>query len=286
MYSWSREYTSSLIDRALWIAGLYLVRVADFDTVLGSQFRVPINKCLNGYAIDFEANGSNPQVAFLRQYISDPSVRYEESLIRRFMADFRPRNLQEVLFGQQTDYEDDCKASQLQHYVSSLDITRPFLPMPWSTPSEISRYRQGLKALNGSLAPDLSPSIVEQESRKEYERLIATYESIKKIGYKPNIASDGALDSRFIQVVMLRDHEDERFIVMSGHHRLAALSALGWTQVPAILVANGLPIVDLANVENWPVVSEGVYDLHVARRVFKRYFATQTSIPRPAPIPS
>jgi hypothetical protein len=283
MYSWPKQTTRFLIDRMLRRAGLYLVRIADFDTVVGSQFSVPIDKCLNGYAFDFCADGSNPQVAFLRQYISNPDVRYQDSLIRKFMMDFRPCNLQEAIFGRQMPRVNRTTYA-LPLYVSFLDITRPFLPLPWSTPSEIKRYKQGLKGLSTRGGPDsgLSPTIVENEGRKEYDRLIATYESIKKLGYKPDIASDGALESRFIQVVMLRDREDERFIVMSGHHRLAALSVLGWKQVPAILVSNGLPIVDLANVENWPVVSDGVYDLVAARRVFKRYFISQTCIPETA----
>lgn len=279
MYSRLRESASFAVDRTLKRIGVYLVRIADYDTVVGSQFSVPIEECLNGYAYGFGTKGSNPQVAFLREYISNPGITYEESSIRVFMAQFRPRNLEEALFGKSLNTT--CRTSLLKLYVPFVDITRPFLPMPWSTPSEIARYRRGLAVVDRSrVAPakarELNPHNVEQESKKEYHRLIGTYESIKEIGYKPSVASDGLLDSRFIQVVVLRYNEEERYVVMSGHHRVAALSVLGWTHIPVILVANGLPIVDFANVENWPVVREGVYDVSAARRVYEQFFKRES----------
>ncbi|WP_127145480.1 hypothetical protein [Pelagibacterium montanilacus] len=89
---------------------------------------------------------------------------------------------------------------------------------------------------------------------------------IEKHGYVRNDGIDGDVSA----VAMIDTDNTTRFIIRSGKHRIAAVSALGIDTVPLRL--NARNCVRLSEVEFWPSVQKGRLTAKQAREVFERIF--------------
>lgn len=88
------------------------------------------------------------------------------------------------------------------------------------------------------------------------KRLTKIYDSIKVNGYNPRIEKN-IKDTFPSGQVLLSDSKGEEtpfFLLKSGHHRLAALAALGYETVPICFRPGMPPVVREEEVEHWPQV--------------------------------
>ena len=235
------------------------------------QFSVPISKCVNSYGYSYCPDAlEHPFVVTLKEYAHNPDITCPETNLYRFWQNFRPRSLQEALFGDST--QQDCKTASIR-YVEGFDSfqVNP-MPMPWSNDAKLRRYRE-LQPRNP------------QTPEVHFKRLTRLFDSVTANGYRPERYSDGSLRHGFIRVCMLKNGDDLRFVILGGQHRLAVLSALGHNHVDAIFDYHMLhtpPVVDLATLDHWTVIRRGLYDSAAAHRVFGRLFGLVTPFSRAA----
>jgi hypothetical protein len=100
-------------------------------------------------------------------------------------------------------------------------------------------------------------------------RMAQIQDSVRRRGYRPEESEAGHLCGEcFVH------GEDFRVIVSSGKHRMFALLALGWREVPVQFGPPKLPvIVRREEVDRWPGVVGGAYSRAEALAKFDRLFA-------------
>jgi hypothetical protein len=99
----------------------------------------------------------------------------------------------------------------------------------------------------------------------EYGRLCNVFESIKSNGFKRSPGWDGDIGG-----FLLRRGDDYRFVISFGHHRLAAVAALGYETVPVKIIHP--VVVDRRDAPHWPQVKHGVWTQAEALRYFDHLF--------------
>lgn len=98
----------------------------------------------------------------------------------------------------------------------------------------------------------------EQKVRIEMARLTKVYNSISRRGYLLRQGDD------FIGADILLDGSNITIYVTDGQHRLAALAAAGWEQVPLRI----LRIVQKRTIREWPGVIDGSFTQIEAQQIF------------------
>src|SRR5690606_26217142 len=93
----------------------------------------------------------------------------------------------------------------------------------------------------------------------EFNRVRDTFNSIRDHGYRPELASGEVLGF----FVLMGDQY--RFLVRGGHHRLAAMAALGHASVRVAFDQNMARSVNVESLKLWPLVRTGAYDEPLAR---------------------
>ncbi len=105
-------------------------------------------------------------------------------------------------------------------------------------------------------------------SIKHYIRCVSTYESIKSYGYNRQLANND------ITGVLLERGNEYKVLIRYGQHRIAALSALGFTTAPVRLQWG---IIRKEEVDNWLLVKAGLWDKHNACIYFDYLFDFNSS---------
>jgi len=108
-----------------------------------------------------------------------------------------------------------------------------------------------------------------------FHRLIDLYYKIKSEGYKPWSTPDG-----FIRVCLLeKPNGERRCLVVSGQHRAAIISHLGYKsawvrlQHPGELYPNNMPNqIKMSQIDTWEKVVSQDYTRRDAQRIFECYF--------------
>ncbi len=222
--------------------------------VAGSRsliFTVEVEHCrsLNGFA--YTEAGWNHFTAALFEAQQNPSLTYEESILKRFFDRFQPRNRQEHLFG-----ADEPPLPPLDG---------GFTLLPWMERKNRpvnAPEAPGVRGGNHHFGPnDDSFGLQELALLKNTAAMLRAY------GYRPEIFPDG-----YIQGYLLKDGPDYRFLVTEGQHRMAATGLLGEKTIKVRFDLNWLPIIDRAKLKKWPQVNSGLYSKEVAEKVFYYYF--------------
>ncbi|HSF96152.1 MAG TPA: hypothetical protein VLA52_14095 [Thermohalobaculum sp.] len=138
------------------------------------------------------------------------------------------------------------------------------IELPWIVREAPNTYvgERGLGAEHGiAMYGPCSAEKVKLEAR----RLKDLAEAIGREGYNPDKYGD-------IQGTFLRRGGDFRFFVRGGKHRAAVLGHLGADQIPVSLTRDWPRMVDIADIEAWPLVAQGRMTADAARAVFDCYF--------------
>src|SRR5690606_10070994 len=206
-----------------------------------------------------ESTGWHPFVALATEVAERPDLRYEDSLLAKFYERFQPQNQVEFFFPR--DVADEHRGSAL----ARLGLDAHKLPvLPWHAAVWTGNGEHGLGPEHGHQS--FGPVSVEK-GRLEFKRVRDTFMSIKEHGYRPEMAS-GEVIGTFI----LRG-DDYRFLVRGGHHRLAAMAALGWSNVRVAFDKQTARSVNLESARVWPLVRAGIYDEVLAHRFVDQLFA-------------
>ncbi len=109
--------------------------------------------------------------------------------------------------------------------------------------------------------------VSENKVQLEFQRLDAIYQSIKKCGYQRSDKPDGDIAG-----TVLKRENDYCIVISKGHHRLAALAAHGFTDIPLRVEVNSMNCVDRSSVSQWPGVKSSAFQPDEALQVFDRIF--------------
>jgi hypothetical protein len=229
-------------------------------------FEVPLEHCRYLYGGTYgpspggnsTTSGWHPFVATLHELAADPGLRYEDSVLARYYERFQPRSFVELFFPRAiAEARSDAGLARLRPGNGVTPV------VPWQLEVTKDRGEHGLGPEHGHQS--FGPVSVEK-GRLEFDRLRATFTSIRERGYRPAIA-DGEIAGLFL----LRG-SDYRFVVRAGHHRLAALAALGHDTVRVGFFKRDPRSVNVEALAAWPLVRAGVFDEDLAHRFVDQMF--------------
>ena len=214
---------------------------------------VEVNKCVDSYGAGY-VDDWHHFVEFLKEYEENPEISYQDSILKGYYDEFKPRHLEEALFNALG------RASKLN---------RGWIEYPWI-------HDKNQKVVFGNKLKDTRPGgnhnfgpNTEEFGTNEFNRLLVLYNLLKKNDYHPEIFTDG-----YVSGYLLIKEDDYRFVVTEGQHRIACLAALGYNKIRCrFSTRSEYPkIVDYKNIKKWPQVENGVYSRNLAQRVFNRFF--------------
>ena len=204
---------------------------------------VPVSKCRDALSFSYSGDGWNVYAALIRQYQENPSLTYENSILKLYYERFQPQSLSETLFVDPADTEHPIVAG--------------WPPLPWQTVGRIPKKNNCIFGPNTKVY-----------ERNEIPRTITVYKQLKKVGYQPSKYRDG-----YILGYYLKSDNGYRFIIASGHHRIAALGILGYKWIHAKIHPKYPRVADIKKINEWPQVRRGTYSPEQASELFQVYFA-------------
>lgn len=273
---WSRKSVNSILRQA----GVRLSRIDEIvdlcnvtnDPVEGAYragrnpflLDLPLAHCriLPCTAFPCAPGSNNPFVETLLGYACGDVLTYEQSPLANLYRSWQPKSAAEALGV-------DGPASLTG--ISPLGFTMPWSGLDpaqslgyWQSVIEIDNQEHGARAaaaLGWKAWGPVDPLI----GALEFRRLTEIYDSIRQNGYCRSNKPNGD-----IEAFVLSGDGEYRFIVTTGHHRSAALVALG--KETATIRLQGSDIVRRIEVETWPNVRTGLYTAAQALAVFDRLF--------------
>lgn len=218
---------------------------------------VPLSKCrgLRAMAFPCSSDSIHPFIMTLRSHDMD--------ILRDYFILVQPETIGELF--------------DIDHKTPMMEMPALSYVYPWDgKPSgSIRQYRQefvsretishgGSKKFDGwhHFGP-----VSEDKVQLEFRRLEAIYGSIKSRGYKRSNKPDGDIAG----TLLIRE-DDYCVVISKGHHRIAALAALGLTAIPLRVGINSNSYVDRANVSKWPGVVSSAFSTEEALQIFDRIF--------------
>ena len=212
-------------------------------------FRIDINK-ITGFDGYYIYNGSAPLLKSAKEIIQNPSLKVNKSYLYKFYNDFQPKNYGEL-------YKLNFKNS-LYEVPSFLEFK------PWINSFLDTKIKKGLFGPG-----DLN------EIEHRLIRMKNIFKNIDKLGYLPS-------EKDIIKGYILISNDDYRFLITSGHHRVAVLKAINSINedyYKKIIVAfeekrSSLKIVDQKDVDKWPAVINNLCSKEEALELFKKFFST------------
>lgn len=246
------------------VTALYHRPVSDRDA---TAFHCSIGRCVNEFGFGFGPGEWHPFVAALRQMERDRHLTYSDSVLKTYYDSWQPNNAAEALLGTAADSaETDLQSAEPFAYV-----------VPWNEKTLDERHREVLEYMESENRDAGFDEITAGEgfnhfgpvsARKgkiELHRLQTVQESIGSAGYSRSSGWDGD-----IRGYIIRRKDDYRYVVLGGHHRLAALAALEYESVP---VRIDFPVVVQAqDAACWPQVVKGTWTKECAVRYFHHLF--------------
>ena len=232
-----------------------------------ATFKCPLNCVVKQNALSYSPDGWHPFVATLRQREAGDGNGYDDSVLRQFYETHQPTHAAEAIvgFGQ--------APSSYANYPPHV-----YRLAPWSakSPHQTDNIVRGWltqdreEHTNGDLAWDLTNDgypyqgpISRRAGELEYRRLVDICERIKAEGYDRSFGHANFL--------VLRRSDDYRFLNKGGGtHRAAAMAALGYETIPAVLGRSH--VVDVEMARYWPNVQDGLWTREQAEAYFHHLF--------------
>lgn len=267
----------NLLNRLLGLAGLELRRrqppsappdVLDDPCLAMSQIRSGVRtavrcdlfRCLifNGFSLSSE--GWHPFVAAAREYLEEGPREYPGSVLEKFYDEWQPANGRDALIGATLGPVVLARYPALMMHAPWLNASpdERLAGIERIIKSENRQY--GGADMSEMAGYGLQGPVSREKGHLEYQRLISVLESIQKYGYDRSRGD--------VTVQVLKRGDEFRFRVVHGHHRMAALAALGYEAIPAI----PRMVVDASEVEHWPQVYRGVWTSEEALAYFNHHF--------------
>ena len=211
-------------------------------------FLVDINK-FTGFDGFFTYNGKAPLLKTAIEVFNCPKIKAHESYLFEFFKNFKPKNYGELY--------------KLNLNNSLYDLSSFLQFKPWvNNVLDKTNLRKGL----------FGPSEI-NEVEHRLIRLKNIFRNIEKFGYIPS-------EKDIVKGYILRSKGDFRFLITSGHHRIAVLKAINYfypEKYKSVTVAFeenrcNLKFVDEKDIEKWPAVLNKYCSKKDALEFFNKFF--------------
>ena len=224
-------------------------------------FPVPLNIAHNILHLSF-TGGHHPFTEGIKAYHQDANIEVEKTPMARFYKDFQPQNLLEAFF------KDDKHPLIRLIPKSELDVLKNVSSkdyvVPWVQERiEMGGFGENMPKEEGSHY--LGPTS-KRHLESEWNRLKSIYHSVQE-GFDINQQSD-TIRGYFLT------HQDKTIAVMvGGNHRTGVLAALNAPYIPMELHPHRPKIVQLEEMDTWPLVKSKWMSKALAKAVFLSFFA-------------
>lgn len=217
---------------------------------------------VHGYKVG--KNSRAPFISTIGEYKNGEITSYENSALESFYLRFQPKSALEYL------YIESSSSSAF----NNLPPSGAFLP--WQDINPIEQIKQRKlqiesdnrehKAIIGLDEGDpFYGPVSTEKANLEYNRLINVFDSILENGFKVDTKGKNNINA-----IVLEHNNNYRYFITSGQHRVAALAVLGYDKI-VLQIYKGL-IVRRSEVEFWPGVTNGYFNILEALAVFDRIF--------------
>jgi len=213
-----------------------------------NYYLIDINK-FTAYEGSYAFSGEAPLLKTAQEVFKNQSLRTEETSLYKFYKYFQPKN-----YGQLYNLE---ISNSLYNLSSLIDFK------PW-----IDSYPNHKIKRKGLFGPE--------ELNEIWHRILRIkniYKNIERFGYLPT-------ENDIIKGYLLISKNDYRFLITSGHHRIAVLKALNlydksrFNYVPVKFEnqRSKIKIVNINNIDKWPSISHKACLKKDAIDIFNKYF--------------
>lgn len=230
--------------------------------------RLPLDSCIffSHLAFPCVMDGPSPQIKTLLDYAAGRCNRWDNSDLVSFYQRFRPLNAAELMG------LDNPSNSELL----SMPAGCAFLPWESRSPKELLELEKK-SAVNEARQFGRSSDVLgsqfygpnaEEKIRLEYDRLVAAYESLRRYGHNLDFEGFGN-----VRALIIGFQGCYKAFILVGHHRMAALSALGAEDV--VLQIGGVGFggyVGIEHAEHFPAVQRGLISKREAEIIFERIY--------------
>lgn len=228
-------------------------------------FDCPLEEAVVFNGFGFSRKAWHPFTEALEEYAADDGMTYRESVLKRYYDAWQPRTASEALLGREKELLREEFAPACAEYLL------PWLSLDAATVARLSRKgtdlenaehgREGLALKTGG-CKWFGP-VSAEKGELEYRRLVRVYRSIRKRSFDRSRGYAG--------VVRIGHDGALRYLVIVGHHRAAAMKALGETTIPAKFLSIGC--VDSARAHLLPMVRAGIWKESSIRDYFNHLFS-------------
>ncbi|WP_148862590.1 ParB N-terminal domain-containing protein [Marinobacter fonticola] len=230
---------------------------------LSVAYNCPLEKCVTPTGFSFSEDRFHPFVTALEEINNHPQTpSYLGSFLERYYQAWTPENGRGV-------YPGFNHAPDGLRAVSAITIHSPWMD---ATPEHRQILMERTIAYENATAnhPELPFSagyglhgpVTPEKGQLEFERLLKVNRAIKEKGYDRTISKED------ITAIAIERTGEYRFCIMHGQHRMAALAALKYRQVPV----NITKLLHYNEIEHWPQVYRGVWSTSQARAYIDHLF--------------
>lgn len=201
-------------------------------------FEVPLSKIVNITGATFAPDSANPLVLALKAFaFGDRQPEQAQQVLQSFYNDFQPRTLAGLVC---------VGGGEQEESLPLFDIKKQQVTMPWDAQVRTSDYKY------------IGPKRDEQIKHTS-ERLIRIFKAIESEGWAPKVEDHVKHTFPTGQVLVQKQRTENSpfFLLKSGHHRISALAALGYSSVSVGFRPGLPPIVREEDVGFWPQVRKG-----------------------------
>lgn len=211
-----------------------------------SQETVPLAACVHYGAFRYGCGEYNPYESFLVDLVREGDGREARRRLLEFLQHYRPRDLGEALGVR-------------------LAVAQPLWRFPWDRSESSPAWVDRLEECPDILTHFLSRGVPVGRLEQEFGWLVRALGSIRDHGYRPERFKNTVLARKLV-----RADGKKAYLLLDGNHRVAAMAALGYTEV-AVSCPPWL-VVREYEVANWVQVRRGTCPPEDARRILGVYF--------------
>jgi hypothetical protein len=208
---------------------------------------IDLTRATSSYFYTFGPGGWSPFQGATSVLLGGGSRRDVRDYLAAYYDGFQPRTLAEAWFGPSAE-------------LAPLSALTPF--------DSFKPWRRSIKKISGhdGIGNQNFGPVTAARLEKETERVVGTCRSLEKRGYEPRGFVDG-----FIRGYALADGANLVFLVTSGVHRAAILSAMGAREIVAKFNPRMPRAVERASLPLWPHVRSGFCPPEAAAGIFDRH---------------
>ncbi|HSK07875.1 MAG TPA: hypothetical protein VK990_10170 [Acidimicrobiia bacterium] len=247
-----------------------MVLAAERGPDVTAMVRVPMSSLRRSHlGVAIADPGANPFTRAVADYLSGKCTVYVDSVLPRFYDDWRPTTLAEFVG---LDVDQDSP------------LSRPLVVgvLPWEPARAMDELFHERDAYELDRLAKFGPA---PEGTHGYDyfgptsHALGEYRFNKHCRVAASIAEDGYDPSdHIIEVQLMAGEGAWALLVRDGKHRTIAMAALGVDSV-RVSLPRVYPVIRRSEVETWPGVVSGLYQVEEALRVFDRFVEGRASYP-------